>query len=168
MTMRDLHNNIAHVTAVAPQTIAGSNLASGDIDLVGFTAAEVVAYLGDIDELGGSPLGAAKLEVKLEHADDDGTGSPGAYANVGLADVLGPVAVTNGIVASTTGDNAFLEVGYLGDKRFLRVTLVPTALTNGGAGRGLGRQGPPKARAEVKRPRAAVKGTRRNKSHAPQ
>ena len=132
MTMRDLHNNIAHAVAVAPQTIAGSNLVSGNIDLAGFNAAEVVAYLGDIDELGGSPLGAAKLEVKLEHADDDGTGSPGAYANVGLADVLGPSAVTAGIVASTTGDGNFLEVGYLGDKRFLRVTLVPTALTNGG------------------------------------
>ncbi len=132
MTMRDLHNKIAHVAAVAPQTIAGSSLVSGDIDLAGFNAAEVVAFLGDIDELGGSPVGAAKLEVKLEHADDDGTGSPGAYAEVGLAEVIGPSAVTGGIVASTTGDNSFLEVGYLGDKRFLRVTLVPTGLTNGG------------------------------------
>ncbi len=132
MTMRDLHDNIAHVTAVAPRTIAGSNLASGDIDLAGFNAVEIVAFLGDIDELGGSPVGAAKLEVKLEHADDDGSGVPAAYANVGLADVLGPSSVTNGIVASTTTDNNFLEVGYLGDKRFLRVTLVPTGLTNGG------------------------------------
>ena len=132
MTMRDLHNNIAHVTAVAPQTISGSNIVSGNIDLTGFNAAEVVAHLGDIDELGGSPVGAAKLEVKLEHADDDGTGSPGAYANVDLADVIGPSSVTGGIVASTTSDGNFLEVGYLGDKRFLRVTLVPTGLTNGG------------------------------------
>ncbi len=43
MTMRDLHNNITHVTAVAPQTIAGVNLQSGNIDLSGFNAAEVVA-----------------------------------------------------------------------------------------------------------------------------
>ncbi len=70
--------------------------------------------------------------MKLEHADDDGTGAPGAYANVGLAEVIGPSAVTGGIVASTTTDGNFLEVGYLGGKRFLRVTLVPTALTNGG------------------------------------
>ena len=76
MTMRDLHNNITHVTAVAPQTIAGVNLQSGNIDLSGFNAAEVVTFLGGIDELGASPVGAAKLEVKLEHADDDGTGSP--------------------------------------------------------------------------------------------
>ncbi len=132
MTMRDLHSNVAHVAAVNPQTIAGSNLASGDIDLNGFNAAEVAVYLGDIDELGASPVGAAKLDVKLEHAEDDGTGSPGAYADVTLADVIGPSSVTSGIVASTTGDNAVLEVGYLGDKRFLRVTLQPTDLTNGG------------------------------------
>ncbi len=132
MTMRDLHNNIAHVTALAPQTIAGATLASGDIDLAGFSAVEVVAYLGDIDELGGSPVGGAKLELKLEHADDDGSGSPGAYAEVGLADVLGPASVTGGIVAGTTGDGTFLEVGYLGDKRFVRLSLVPTGLTNGG------------------------------------
>lgn len=132
MTMRDLHNNVAHIAAVAPQTISGSSLVSGDIDLAGFNAAEVVAFLGDIDELGGSPVGAAKLEVKIEHADDDGTGSPGAYAEVGLAEVIGPSSVTGGIVASTTSDGNFLEVGYLGAKRFLRVTLVPTGLTNGG------------------------------------
>ncbi len=132
MTMRDLHNNIAAAVAVNPQTISGSNIVSGDIDLAGFNAAEVIAHLGDIDELGGSPVGAAKLEVKLEHADDDGTGAPGAYANVALADVIGPSSVTGGVVASTTGDNAALEAGYVGDKRFIRVTLVPTGLTNGG------------------------------------
>ena len=106
MTMRDLHNNIAHVSAVVPQTISGSSLVSGDIDLAGFNAAEVVAFLGDIDELGGSPLGAAKLEVKLEHADDDGSGAPGAYAEVGLADVIGPSAVTGGGASSTGGASA--------------------------------------------------------------
>ncbi|MFQ6018231.1 MAG: hypothetical protein ACE5KF_08535 [Kiloniellaceae bacterium] len=132
MTMRDLHNNTAAVVAVSPQTIAGANLASGNLDLAGFNAAEVIAHLGDIDELGASPVGSAKLEVKLEHADDDGTGAPGTYANVALADVLGPTSVTGGIVASSTTDNKVLEVGYIGDKRFIRVTLVPTGLTNGG------------------------------------
>ncbi|MFQ5954715.1 MAG: hypothetical protein ACE5JZ_06610 [Kiloniellales bacterium] len=132
MTMRDLHNNIAHAVAVAPQVISGSNLTSGNIDLQDFNSAEVVAFLGDIDELGGSPVGAAKLEMKLEHADDDGTGSPGTYANVALADVLGPTSVSSGIVASTTTDQNILAVGYVGEKRFIRVTLVPTGLTNGG------------------------------------
>ena len=108
MTMMDLHNNVDHVIAVTPQTIVNSgspeNLVSGDIDLQGFNSAEIVAFLGDIDELGGSPVGTAQLEVILEHADDDGTGSPGTYAAVALADVIGPSSVTSGIVATTTTD----------------------------------------------------------------
>ena len=132
MTMQDLHNSIAAVVAVNTQTISGASLGSGTIDLQGFNSAEIIAHLGDIDELGGSPVGDAKLEMKLEHAADDGTGAPGAYANVALADVIGPTSVTSGIVASTTTDLNLLEVGYIGEKRFIRVTLVPTSLTNGG------------------------------------
>ena len=136
MTMRDLHNNIAHVTAVVPQTLtqgaSPEGLQSGNIDIQGFNSAEVVAFLGDIDEMGSSPVGDAKVQMLLEHADDDGTGSPGTYANVAVADVLGPAAVTAGIVATSTTDQVFLEVGYMGDKRFLRVSLIPTGLTNGG------------------------------------
>ena len=92
----------------------------------------VVAMLGDIDELGGSPVGGAKVEMIIDHADDDGTGAAGTYAAVAIADVIGPTSVTSGVVASTTGDESFLEVGYKGGKRFIRVTLQPTALTNGG------------------------------------
>ena len=136
MTMRDLHNNIAHVSAIVPQTLAQTaspeGLQSGNIDLQNFNSADVIAFLGDIDEMGSSPVGDAKVQLLLEHADDDGTGSPGTYANVALADVLGPASVTAGIVASTTTDQAFLEVGYVGGRRFIRVTLIPTGLTNGG------------------------------------
>jgi hypothetical protein len=132
MTMRDLHSNIDPVIAIAPQTIAGSNIQSGNIDLAGFNSAQVVVAPGDIDELGASPVGAAKIDVKLEHADGDASGSPGAYADVALADVVGPSSVTGGVVATFTNDNDTVSVGYLGDKRFLRVTLQPTGLTNGG------------------------------------
>jgi hypothetical protein len=134
MTMRDLHNNLDAVQAIQAQTItqAGGAIQSGNVDLKGFGSAEVLVHFGDIDEMGGSPLGGAKIDVKIEHADDDGAGAPGAYANVTLADVLGPAAVTSGIVASPTTDTDVVQVGYVGDKRFLRVTLTPTGLTNGG------------------------------------
>ena len=136
MTMMDLHNNISHDIAATPKTIVNSgspeNIVSGDIDLQGFNSAEVVAFIGDIDELGGSPVGSAKIDLKLEHAEDDGSGSPDTYSNVALADVIGPSSVTSGIVASTTSDQTFLEVGYRGDRRFLRVSLIPTGLPNGG------------------------------------
>ncbi len=65
--------------------------------------------------------------MKLEHSDDDST-----YSNVALADVLGPSSVSSGVVASSTTDQTFLEVGYVGGKRYIRVTLVPTGLSNGG------------------------------------
>ncbi len=48
MTMMDLHNNVSHAIAATPKTIANS----------------------------GSPVGSAKVEMKLEH---DGTGSAGTY-----------------------------------------------------------------------------------------
>jgi hypothetical protein len=132
MTMRDLHNNLAVVRGIRPQTIAGSALNTGNIDLLGFNSAEVVVEFGDIDEMGASPVGAAKIDIKIEHADDDGSGSPGTYGNVALVDVIGPSSVTGGIVASPTTDASPVEVGYVGDKRFIRVTLTPTGLTNGG------------------------------------
>ena len=36
------------------------------------------------------------------------------------------------MVATATSDLAPTSVGYVGDKRFIRVTLTPTGLTNGG------------------------------------
>ncbi len=132
MTMRDLHNNVLPVRAVQVQTISGSALASGDLDLQGFNAAEILVDFGDIDEMGGSPLGGAQIAVKLEHADDDGTGAAGAYGDVGVADVIGPASVTAGVVATLTDDTALHRVGYVGGKRFVRVTLTPSGLSNGG------------------------------------
>ncbi len=127
MTMRDLHNTTTVVRAVRPQTITSSNIASSGIDLQGFNAAEIVVEFGDIDEMGGSPVGAAKVDVQLEDSDDNST-----FADVTLVDVIGPSSVTSGIVATTTTDANPLEVGYVGDKRYIRVTLKPTGLTNGG------------------------------------
>ena len=132
----DLHNNLDFVSAIVPQTLAQTaspeGLQSANIDLQFFSSAEVVAYLGDIDEMGTSPVADAKVQMILEHADDDGSGSPDTFAAVALADVLGPTAVSGGIVATSTTDNTFLETGYVGGKRWIRATLVPTGLTNGG------------------------------------
>ena len=134
MTMQDLNSNLAPVHAIAAQTIsqAGGALVSGNVDLAGFNAAQVVVHYGDIDEMGASPQGSAQIAVKLEHAADDGAGAPGAYANVTDADVTGVSGITAGIVATVVSDLTPTAVGYVGDKRFLRVTLTPTGLTNGG------------------------------------
>ena len=130
--MRDLHENLTPTRAIQVQTISAAALVSGDLDLAGYEAAELLVDFGDIDEMGNSPEGGAQIAIKLEHADDDGMGMPGGYAEVALSDVLGPASVTAGVVSTVTSDLAPVAVGYVGGRRFLRVTLTPTALTNGG------------------------------------
>ncbi len=128
----DLYNNVLPTRALQIQTITGSPLNSGDVDLAGYYSAQVVVDFGDIDEMGTSPEGSAKIDIKLEHADDDGTGAAGVYAEVALADVIGPGSVTSGVVASPTTDASVVRFGYVGGRRFIKVTLTPTGLTNGG------------------------------------
>ena len=134
MTMQDLNSNLAPVHAIAAQTInqAGGALVSGNVDLAGFNAAQVVVHYGEIIEMGASPLGGAQIAVKLEHAADDGAGAPGAYAEVTDADVTGASGVSAGVVATAVSDLAPTTVGYVGGRRFLRITLTPTGLTTGG------------------------------------
>ena len=145
MTMRDLYSNVTEVQAIAPQTITGSNIASSGIDLDEFNSAMVLVHLGDIAEMGASPEGAAKIDVHVEHSDDNST-----FTDVELKDVVGPSSVTSGIVASPTGDLTVLQYGYVGDKRYLRVTLEPTGLSSGGpvavsVAKGNARHGPANA-----------------------
>ncbi len=131
MTMKDTFNNLAPVVAINPQTITSTgspqDLVSPGIDLQFFNSALVVAHIGDIDELGSSPVGSSKIEMELEDSDDDVT-----YTDVTLADVVGPSSVTSGIVASSTTDQTTMKCGYVGDKRYIRVRLLSTTLTNGG------------------------------------
>ncbi len=134
MTMQDLNSNLAPVQALTAQTInqASGALVSGNVDLAGFNAAQVVVHFGEIIEMGASPVGSAQIAVKLEHADDDGSGAPSTYANVTDADVTGVSGIAAGVVASPNSDLAPVTVGYVGDKRFIRATLTPTGLTTGG------------------------------------
>jgi hypothetical protein len=134
MTMQDLNSNLAPVQALAARTINTTSgaLVSGNVDLAGFNAAQIVVHFGEIIEMGASPLGSAQIAFKLEHADDNGSGAPGTYANVTDADVSGVSGIAAGVVASPNSDLVPVTVGYVGDKRFLRATLTPTGLTSGG------------------------------------
>ena len=46
--------------------------------------------------------------------------------------MTGVSGVSAGVVATAVSDLMPTAVGYVGDKRFLRITLTPTGLTNGG------------------------------------
>jgi len=134
MTMYDMDSNVMPAQALPARTInqATGALVSADVDLAGFSAAQIVVHFGAIVELGASPIGSAQIAVKVEHADDAGGGVPGVYAAVVAADVTGTASVVAGVVATVTSDLVPASVGYVGDKRFVRVTLTPTGLTVGG------------------------------------
>lgn len=129
--MQDIYNNIDTVLAVGgtlTSTGSPSQLTSGAIDLQFYEAADVVATFLDIDELGSSPVGSATATLALDHSDDGST-----WTAVVLADVIGPASVdANGGCVSTTTDFTTIHVGYRMEKRYIRIRLIATALTNGG------------------------------------
>ncbi len=131
MVTRSIHDTVRARRVLQVQTISGSPLNTGDVDLRGFESAMFMVDFGDIDEMGGSPVGAAKIDVLVQHADDDGTGSAGAYSNVSDDDLDGATQ-SAGVVASPTTDVNEIVFGYAGSKRFVKITLTPTGLTNGG------------------------------------
>lgn len=130
MTMRDLSHDLAFGNSVTVQTITSSNLTGVGVDLKGFNSATVVLVMGDIDEMGGSPQGSAKIDVQLQDSDDNSTWSNVTDGDV--VDLSGVSSVTGGIVASTSDDRTPVAVGYVGERRYLRAILQPTGLTNGG------------------------------------
>jgi hypothetical protein len=133
MTTRSIHDTVRVSQPGFIQTISSSNIAFAGIDTRAFDAALFAIVFGDIDEMGGSPVGAAQIDLHVEHAPDDGSGSPGSYSDVTAADIDGDdISVTSGIIASLTDDRTAYSFGYIGSNRFVRVTLEPTGLTNGG------------------------------------
>ncbi len=134
MATRSTYSDVLPVRLLQAQTILSSALNTGDVDTRGFESIQVMVDFGDIAEMGASPEGAAQIAVLLEHADDDGTGSAGSYANVAASDVDsdGAHTVSAGVVTMSTSDLAPVRFSYVGDRRFIRVTLTPTGLTSGG------------------------------------
>ncbi len=133
MPTRSIHDTVRVSQPGFVQTIQAANIQYADIDTRAFDSAMFAVVFGDIDEMGGSPQGAADIDVHVEHADDDGTGNPGAYAGVVAGDIDGDnITVAAGIIANLTDDRNAYSFGYVGSRRFVRVTLEPTGLTNGG------------------------------------
>ena len=130
--MRDILNNVRTEQALKPQTVQAAALDSGNLDLQGFDSLAVVVAVGQIvDTLGASN----RLDLKIEHADDNGAGAPGAYAACTDDDVMGATGLAAGIfmvVNADTKDNTRYAIGYKGGKRFVKVTATPVSLATGG------------------------------------
>lgn len=132
MSLHDIVNNIAVEQCLAPQTIQGSALDSGNIDMQGYETLAVVLAVGNItDTLDASN----RIDVKIEHADDDGAGSPASYAACTDEDVLNATGLSSGQFLSLDADAKESKrhvIGYRGGKRFVKVTATPVSIATGG------------------------------------
>lgn len=131
--MKDTFNNILAVSGALPVVITSSDVTTGDVDLQGYNSALLLVHVGAIvDALDASN----KIALKLEHADDDGTGIADSYTDVTDDDVLSNLeAISSGIfktLDADTDDSKLYAIGYTGGKRFIKLTAVPTSIGTGG------------------------------------
>lgn len=133
--MRNLDMELVAVQAIAAQlvTSGGGAVDSGNQDVQGYEGLLISMDFG-AEHASDTLSGTNKVTCLLQHADDDGTGSPGSYANVAAADVVG-VTPSSGVVytvdAAADADQV-VQFGYVGTKRFVKLTLTPAGtIANG-------------------------------------
>jgi hypothetical protein len=119
--MRDLQNNIKVVKVLAPVVVSATGYQSG-IDIQGANSAVLLINTG-LDA--GSGLSESnKLVFTLEHSAD---GS--AYSAVTTDDMLGVTVSSGGTILSidsTDKDETLYAFGYVGGKRYLKITYTET------------------------------------------
>ena len=127
--MKDLYNNIIGSMDFENQTISATQTAV-EIDLAGCNSAVFFFAFG---AEGGTLSESLGWTVTMTHADDDGTGSAGDYASVAAKDVQG-VTPDSGVIITLDDpaeDSTLYKVGYIGDKRFVKLLLTEVGSTTG-------------------------------------
>jgi hypothetical protein len=120
--MKDLHNNIKTVRAIEPKAIGTTGIANGSlspaIDLQGYSSCEFVINHGTAGATGDT------TSVVIYECDT----ATGSFTSVADADLLGTEAAA-GLPAEATartsgvGKNITTKVGYVGNKRYVKIRL---------------------------------------------
>lgn len=119
MTQRDLHHSIKASNALDTAAITSDTTTVGEIiDTQGFESTEFLIQSGVITD--------GSYAVLVEEGDDSGLSDAAAVAD---DDLLGTELLAAFVAAD---DNKVAKIGYLGSKRFVRVSLVSTGTTTGG------------------------------------
>lgn len=127
MGAMDLHNNVKISRAISPAAAVTDNTAfvSQILDTANFQKNEFAAIFGSIADAD------VTFTVLVEHGDDSGLSDAAAVPD---AQLLGLEAgtVTSGAAASGAApgfadDNKTTKIGYIGMKRYVRVTITPAA-----------------------------------------
>jgi hypothetical protein len=117
--MKDLHNNIKVENALNVSAISSNTTTVGAIiDMQGYGALEFVLRSGTLTDGTYTPL--------VEEGDAANLSDATAVADV---DLLGTEAAAAFIL---TDDNTVKKVGYIGNKRYIRLSVVSAGTTTGG------------------------------------
>lgn len=112
--MRDLHNGIKCSAAINPAAATTNNTAfvSSIVDTAGYGSCEFVGILGSVADAD------TTLTVLVEDGDDSGLSDNGAVADDHLLGV-------EDMSLDFDSDNKVFKIGYIGPKRYVRVTITP-------------------------------------------
>lgn len=131
MATRDLHNNLKTVVTRKPGTAAATADFNGTaVDTLGFEGVEVFVYMA---ASGDTLSGSVYTTLELEESNDNTT-----FTDVAEVDMIGAIdGTTTGafaVIDDPAEDDALFRVGYVGNKRYVRVVVNVTGThTNGTA-----------------------------------
>lgn len=116
MAVKDLFHDLKAEVALAAQEIASNTDTNGaDITHADFQSVTFVGQVGNYTD--------GDYAVKLQEADDDGSGSPDTWADVDAEDLLGS--------APTVSTANWFKLGYRGIKPHVRLVVTSTNVTTG-------------------------------------
>lgn len=119
MAKFDQKNDLKVANALDIQTIATDTTTAGDIlDLQGFNACTFAFHTGTVTD--------GDYTVLIEHGDDSGLSDAAAVAD---ADLIGTEAGAS--FTDDGDDNLVGTIGYRGDKRYVRLSIVSANTTSG-------------------------------------
>jgi hypothetical protein len=117
--MRDLHNNIKVESGLNISSITTNTTTAGSIiDMQGYGSLEFIIRSGTLTDGTYTPLVEEGAVSNLSDA-----------TAVADADLLGTEAAAAFV---STDDNTIKKIGYIGAKRYVRLSLVSTSVTTGG------------------------------------
>lgn len=122
--MKDLYSKVVIVPVYAPILVLDATVpAAAEVDLKGFNSAVI-----EISNAAKPAGDTGTTTIALSHADDTGAGVAGAYTNCTIDDVNVPTtvtAITSGVIftlATAAQVAAVTHIGYVGGKRFIKIT----------------------------------------------
>lgn len=119
MATMDNHNVISPAVALNTQAISSSTTTAGNIiDMQGFESLEFIILAGSMTDGTYTPL--------IEHGDASNLSDAAAVADDYLYGTEAAAAIAHG------SDNTLTRIGYHGNKRYVRLSLVSASVTTGG------------------------------------